>query len=61
MKKYDIRIRRGSFQEKRIAGYKDYELVSRRYKKTRMRGLWLKLFYILFLVGVSVLLIILFR
>ncbi len=61
MKKYDIRIRRGSFQEKRITGFKNFDLVSRRYRKARMRNIWLKIFYLLFLIGISVLLIIFFR
>lgn len=61
MRKYDIKIRRGAFQENRLAGYKNYDMLHRRYKRARMRNLWVKIFYLLFLVGVSMALYHLFR
>jgi hypothetical protein len=61
MKKYDIRIRRGAFQEKRASRYKNFDQLSRRYKKERIKQVMTRLFYLLFLVAVSVALFFLFR
>ncbi|CAD5270482.1 MULTISPECIES: hypothetical protein [unclassified Imperialibacter] len=61
MKKYDIRIRRGAFHEKRTSRYKNFDQLSRRYKKERIKQVMTRLFYLLFLVAVSVALFFLFR
>jgi hypothetical protein len=61
MKRYDIRIRRGAFQQKRASRYKNFDQLSRRYKREKIKLIMTRLLYLLFLVGLSVVLFFLFQ
>lgn len=61
MSRYDIRIRRAAFQEKRTSRFRNFDQLARRYRRERLKQLMLRVFYLIVLIGISLAAFFLFR